>query len=117
MDILTHRIVGKVAMPKSRVTIDKTQQDESLTIAITGALDLHLTDAFRHAYESQEQRFKHYRIDLRNCTRITSTGLGMLLILKDFLELPADRITLVNSSEDIQHMLDIAGFSKLFVIQ
>ncbi len=104
-------------MPKSRISVDKTQNDECLTIGITGALDLHLTDAFRQAYESQKQRFKHYSIDLQHCTRITSTGLGMLLIFKDFLELPADKITLCNCSNDIRHMLDVAGFSNLFIIE
>ena len=72
---------------------------------------------FRQSYEDQGRHYKSYVVDLKDCTGIASSGLGMLLVLYDFAQVTKESLLIVNASPTIHDKLNLAGFAGIFTIQ
>ncbi|WP_157960406.1 STAS domain-containing protein [Marinimicrobium alkaliphilum] len=90
---------------------------EALTIQVTGALDVERYRAFRQAYSQRARTYTRYRVDLSACTGIDSSGLGMLLILRDYTGLGRDALLLSGCSPALRQTLSYANFEQLFTIE
>ncbi|OCR24680.1 anti-anti-sigma factor [Pseudomonas syringae] len=96
----------------SELSQDEQQQ---LTIFITGRFDFASHQDFRNAYENRTN-VRNYVVDLKGTNYLDSSALGMLLLLRDHAGGEHSRIQLVNCSSDVIKILTISNFSKLFKI-
>lgn len=100
-----------------QVVARQTRDGHSLVIDVVGRLGFDLHRQFRQSYEKQPKRYKRYAVNLKQCDSIDSTGLGMLLMLKDFAGLGKEGLLLVHCREEVAQVLKYASFDELFTIQ
>lgn len=86
----------------------------TLKIKVHGTLGNKIQREFRGAYETS--KVTKFIIDLQNTTSIDSSGLGMLLLLRDFAGGDDSHVELINCSDHILDIFSITNFYKLFVI-
>ena len=100
------------------MNIDTRFNEESrrLVIAVSGRLDFKVHKEFRQAYEGVEQTPAEVVVDLRNTEYMDSSGLGMLLLLRDYYGAEKSNIRIESPNEELGKVLAIANFDKLFTI-
>lgn len=97
------------------VTFQHSADELQLTITIKGRFDFSKHQAFRRAYETGPKA-KHFVVDLKDTTYIDSSALGMLLLLRDHAGGEKADVQLKNCIPDVNKILTISNFSKLFRI-
>jgi len=95
--------------------VEIVQHNEDTTkIVISGKFGNGIQKAFRNAYE--ENKAKSYIIDLDKVENMDSSGLGMMLLMRDFVGGEDSDIEIINCSEHILDILHVTCFHKLFKI-
>lgn len=89
-------------------------QGNTLTLIIEGTLGNDIHKAFRDAYENNSTQ--KYVVDLRNAQNIDSSGLGMLLLFRDYAGGDESKIQLINCSDHVLEIFHVTCFYKLFDI-
>lgn len=97
------------------ITHNENNQSQVVHINISGQFIFSCHRDFRQAYESYPAG-RAYDIDLSAVDYMDSSALGMLLMLKEYANVDASKIRLINASETIRKILDIASFGRLFTI-
>ena len=87
---------------------------QTLKINVNGTLGNQIQREFRGAYEKSGK--SKFIIDLKNTQSIDSSGLGMLLLLRDFAGGDDSRVEILNCSEHILDIFNITNFFKLFKV-
>ena len=87
---------------------------QELILKINGGLGNKIQREFRKAYENNP--CKKYTIDLAGSSNIDSSGLGMLLLLRDFAGGEKSNIEIINCSDHILEIFHVTCFYKLFKI-
>ncbi len=100
----------------SSVNARLTANNKGLVIDVVGRLGLEMHRQFRHSYESSP-RCERYAVNLQRCAGIDSSGLGMLLILKDYASVSKGNMLIVNCPSRLGKLLGLAKFDHLFTIQ
>lgn len=95
----------------------RTEDDETLTIAIEGRFDFSTHQAFRDAYEKNSDGVRRWVVDMTSTSYLDSSALGMLLLLRDFAGGDAADIHIQNCNNDVRRILTISNFEQLFSIQ
>lgn len=95
----------------------RSNDDQTLTIAIEGRFDFSTHQEFRNAYEQEGSEVQNFVVDLSDTTYLDSSALGMLLLLRDFAGGDASRIEIRNCNNDVQRILTISNFGQLFAIK
>ena len=98
-------------MPVSQTVSEDGKQ---VFIAISDRFDFSMHREFRAAYEGTAGPGARYHIDLSKATYMDSSGLGMLLLLRDFAGGDKAEITIANAPPDIYRVLEIANFHQIF---
>lgn len=99
-----------------KVNARLTANQRGLVIDVVGRLGLDIHREFRQSYE-QSPRCERYAVNLQRCLGIDSSGLGMLLILRDFAQVEKSNMLIVNCPERLGKLLGMAKFDQLFTIQ
>lgn len=86
-----------------------------VTIRISDRFDFEDRVAFREAYE-QGTPDSHFIIDMRSLEIVSSCALGMLLLLRDYVNNRRDRVRIVNCAPLTLKLFDAAQFQKVFDI-
>lgn len=96
----------------TKISID--QQPEMSTVNIIGNLDF---SSYSSLYQQIQDipKTTSLTVDLKNCDDIDSSGLGMLLLIRDKLRGQA-LITIENANAMILEKLEISKFDQLFRI-
>lgn len=89
-------------------------KEDSVKITIYGKLGSAVQKEFRKTYE--ENPAKNYVIDLEKVDGMDSSGLGMMLLMRDHVGGANSDIELINCSEHILDILNVTCFYKLFKI-
>ena len=89
----------------------------TLTIMIRGRLDFKVRQEFREAYENTPTKPGSVIIDLQETEFMDSSGLGMLLLLRDYLRADQSMIRLRNAGDKLSKVLAVANFDKLFTVE
>lgn len=98
------------------VTSELSHDGQELTITIKGRFDFAAHQDFRSAYESATGTPRRFIVDLKNTSYLDSSALGMLLLLRDHAGGENAKIRLINCNQDVETILTISNFSKLFQI-
>ena len=96
------------------ITTSSQNDGKTLKISVSGTLGNDIHKEFREAYENNTS--SSYVVDLGNAQNIDSSGLGMLLLLRDFAGGEDSDITLMNCSSTILEIFNVTCFFRLFTI-
>jgi len=92
-------------------------KDELVTISIDGSFDVSAYETFKDICQKNLTDTNRFIIDMQKTSYMDSSALGMLLLLREKTAGDKRRITLVNVGGNVQSILEIAQFQKLFVIK
>lgn len=96
------------------IAVSVSDDKKTVTIRISGRFDFSLHNEFRKAYKDKSINGGEFFIDLKGTDYLDSSALGMLLLLKEHAESNSSKIKIINISNDIREILNIASFDKLF---
>jgi len=98
------------------VSISTSSQNngKTLKISVSGTLGNDIHKEFRESYEKHAS--SSYIVDLGHANNIDSSGLGMLLLLRDFAGGEEADITIINCSKTILEIFNVTCFFRLFDI-
>ena len=96
------------------ITTSKVNDGKTLKISISGTLGNDIHKEFRESYEKNTS--ESYIIDLGHASNIDSSGLGMLLLLRDYAGGEDSNITIMNCSQTILEIFNVTCFYRLFNI-
>lgn len=87
-------------------------------LRLRGRFDFNSHREFREAADKvlAEADVKGIQVDLAGVDYLDSSALGMLLMLRDRCKSAGKEVSLANSRGAVKEVLEIANFSKLFVI-
>lgn len=88
----------------------------TFTLRVGERLDFKCQREFRLAYEEANVQPRQVVVDLSATRFIDSSGLGMLLLLREFFGADQSNIRLSGVSDEVGSLLDVANFGKLFKI-
>ncbi|MGD2119143.1 MAG: STAS domain-containing protein [Chromatiales bacterium] len=88
-----------------------------LVITVSGKFNFDLHREFRDAYSNVDlSRVQSFVIDLSNVGYMDSSALGMLLVLRELAGGDRSDITLRGAEKEVQQVLDVTHFERLFRI-
>jgi anti-anti-sigma factor len=99
------------------VNTRRSDDGETRIIAIEGRFDFSTHQAFRDAYEKDNEDVRHWVVDMSDATYLDSSALGMLLLLRDFAGGDQASIRIRNCNNDVRRILTISNFEQLFTIE
>ena len=97
------------------VTSEYTKDNGVLEIKVVGRFDFGSQDAFRRTYLEVNPKPKKFIVDLSETNYIDSSGLGMLLMLREYAG--DAEVKLSQPNELVQSILETANFNRLFVFE
>jgi anti-anti-sigma factor len=89
------------------------------TIGLNGRFDFGAHRAFREIYAAalESAQVRELEVDLAEVDYLDSSGLGMLLMLREKAQAANKTVSLRNCRGAVRQVLDIANFAKLFTIK
>lgn len=98
--------------------ISKFSEDsKELVIEIDERFDFSSHQHFRDAYCSETTQDLTYILDLSRTEYMDSSALGMILLLKDHVQLYAGQLIISKPSDTVRKILEIAQFQRLMTIE
>jgi len=87
-------------------------------VRLSGRFEFSAHREFRETIDTalQNKSFEEVVIDLRDVDYVDSSGLGMLLMLREKANAANKKISLANPRGTVKQALDIAHFEKIFSI-
>jgi len=98
------------------VTTQVSKDGKEVTIFVRGRFDFNAQQEFRNAYRYQDERRDCYRVNLSRAEYMDSSALGMLLLMRDFVDKIKSKLLIEQPSAQIKLILETAHFDKLFDI-
>ena len=88
-----------------------------LTISIQGRFDFNIYKDFRDAYEDCIKAIKKFTINMARTEYLDSSALGMLLVLREQAGGDNSDIEIVGANSEINKILSISNFDRMFDIK
>ena len=95
------------------MSVTTSEQGNTITIKVSGRFDFSAHQDFLSSYSKVPKGEKAFVVDLSSTEYMDSSAMGMLLQLREHAD-KSSQIKLVNASANIQEILRIANFDKLF---
>jgi len=86
-------------------------------ISVKNRFDFSLHQYFRNAYSQCLEQDLNYVLDLSQTDYMDSSALGMILLLKDHVDLYASKLVISKPNETVNKILEIAQFHRLMTIE
>ena len=99
------------------VSFSKELDENSVIISVTERFDFSLHQKFRESYSQCVDKNLDYFLDLSNTEYMDSSALGMILLLKDHVDLHGGTLVIRKPSETVNKILQIAQFQRLMTIE
>jgi anti-anti-sigma factor len=90
---------------------------KQLTIVIEDRFDFSLHQQFRDAYCRNNTSDVIYTLDLSKTEYMDSSALGMILLLKDHVQLYSGKLVISKPNDTVNKILEIAQFHRLMTIE
>ena len=97
------------------VKFEINPQQTEIKIWVSGKLDFQLIEQFRDVYQAIESPEKVI-IDLKQASYIDSSGLGILIYLRNHFACCRENISLINCNPQVAKTLTIASFKRMFTV-
>ncbi|MEM9193541.1 MAG: STAS domain-containing protein [Myxococcota bacterium] len=85
-------------------------------ICVEGRFDYQLRGDFREAYANVQPSMRTIDVDLRRASYLDSAGLGMLLLLHEFMVGREGEARIISPAPAVKELLDVARFDRYFQI-
>ncbi len=108
-------MIGRVT--NMTVATNVNNEGRQLVISIKERFDFSLHQEFRDAYSHYDKPDTTYILDLSQTDYMDSSALGMILLLKDHVEMNASQLIISKPSETVNKILEIAQFHRLITIE
>ena len=94
-------------------------RDEVASILMKGRFDFQIHREFKDAYTKlfENSSVKLIEIEMSRLDYLDSSALGMLMLLNERAKAVNKSIALVNPSEVVTQVLEVANFNRLFTIR
>lgn len=92
-------------------------ENKKLIISIDERFDFSSHQEFRDAYNNETTRGLTYILDLSKTEYMDSSALGMILLLKDHVQLHSGNLIISRPSDTVRKILEIAQFQRLMTIE
>ncbi len=89
----------------------------TLTFYISGRFDFGIHQEFRKATEQAGNGVSSIIVDMTRVDYLDSSALGMLLVLRDKVGESNSAVHIKGAKPDVQKILEIANFDKLFTLE
>lgn len=99
------------------MTINKTQENGKLTLALAGRLDTTTAPQLQDALVPMFDEVKEVILDFTELAYVSSAGLRVLLIGQKTAKAKGSPMTVTGVSEEIMEVLDMTGFADILTIQ
>jgi len=96
--------------------VSVSEQAKSAIIGISGSFAFHLQNGFRKAYEGLSEEVELLTLDLGGVEYMDSSGLGMLLVMKKYLDEVKVNYEITNSRDQTLDLLKMTHFNHFFKI-
>ncbi len=96
--------------------VNHDSDSDCVTLQMGERFDFSVHRDFHDACLDTSPPAHSYVIDLGEVTRMDSSALGMLLLLREHAGADRAVIRIVNASSELRSTLRVAGFDKLFVL-
>ena len=90
---------------------------KQIIISIENRFDFSLHQQFRDAYCQNSTPDITYILDLSKTEYMDSSALGMILLLKDHVQLHAGQLIISKPNDTVNKILEIAQFHRLMTIE
>jgi anti-anti-sigma factor len=90
---------------------------KQFVISVDERFDFSLHQQFRDAYNNLTTHELTYVVDLSQTEYMDSSALGMILLLKDHVQLYAGQLIISKPSDTVRKILEIAQFQRLMTIE
>lgn len=97
-------------------SVKVTVNSDCATLYITGSFAFHLQGEFRSAYENGVGNSRKVQVDLFDTEYMDSSGLGMLLVMKKYLDSAGVACEIVRSRGQTFDLLKMTHFNQYFSI-
>ena len=98
------------------MTINKTQENEKLTLALEGRLDASTAPQLEAVLVPAFDEAKEIALDFANLDYVSSAGLRVLQIGQKTAKTKSASMTVSNVSEDIMEVFEMTGFADKLTI-
>ena len=98
------------------MAIEKIKNGDQVIIRVSGQLKFSSHDEFRDAYQDEVSVSMSYVVDLSSAHYIDSSGLGMLLMLREHAGGDSSKIEIRGANDRVKKILEIASFGMFFKI-
>ena len=96
--------------------INKTQNGDSLTIALDGRLDTTTAPQLEAEISSGLEGVKNFVIDMEKLVYVSSAGLRVLLKAQKIMNKQGSML-IKNVSDEIKEIFEVTGFDELLTIE
>lgn len=90
---------------------------KKLTLTVSGKMDVTLYKEFNDAYKDKIDLVSKVVLDFKDVEYVDSSGLGMLLVLRERSGGDAADIDIINVNPDVKKILETTNFQHMFNIQ
>ena len=94
-----------------------SSENKQLIISIDDRFDFSLHQQFRDSYTSITEPNLTFTLDLSETEYMDSSALGMILLLKDHVDLYSGKLIISSPSDTVKKILEIAQFQRLMTIE
>ena len=98
------------------MTIQKDNTNKSVSLNISGSFDYSCYQDFRKIYRYEEQQGIFFRINLSKVTYMDSSGLGMILLLKEHTDKLSGKVIVEHPTDPVLKVLSLAKFEQHITI-
>ncbi|MDP1820478.1 MAG: STAS domain-containing protein [Acidimicrobiales bacterium] len=98
------------------LTIEVRPEQSSVTLFLSGELDLASAGSLRACFEGLDARFRSIVVDLSDLTFLDSTGLGLLVQAQQRFGPEFRELALRNPLGNVRHVLAISGVDQVVPI-
>ena len=99
------------------VSCKVSEQNKQVIISVKQRFDFSLHQKFRDSYSQYSDRNLNYILDLSGTDYMDSSALGMILLLKDHVDLHGSKLVIRKPSDTVNKILEIAQFHRLMTIE
>jgi len=99
------------------VSCNYSQENNEVVISVNERFDFSLHQQFRDAYSHCVDKQLSYVLDLSETDYMDSSALGMILLLKDHVDLHSSKLVISKPSDTVNKILEIAQFHRLMTIK
>ncbi|MBI3481159.1 MAG: STAS domain-containing protein [Nitrosomonadales bacterium] len=101
------------------MSISTLVKDSTARLAMSGRFDFHVHREFKDAYTPvlENAAVREIEVEMSNVDYLDSSALGMLMLLNERAKATNKSVTLLNSSDVVSQVLEVANFGKIFNIR